>query len=575
MSEALERFDFKDPDYEAVWQQRIKRLQFIRAQPPEFLEGLKAFYKRDGHGIAAFINDWGVTFDPRNPEVDRPALMPFTLFQKQWDWVVFAHDQWKARKPALTEKSRECGLSWLSVAFGCTVAMFYEGVIGGYGSRTIDYVDQIGEPKSLFWKARLFMKEIPPEFSGGWDIRKHAPHKRIYFPGTGSSLMGESGDQIGRGARTSWYFTDEEAFLERPQSVEASLSQTTNARHSISTPNGMGNPFQQKAFGGKVAKFTFHWREDPRKDEAWYQKQVEELDPVVVAQEIDINYAASVDGVLIPQQWVTAAVDAVRKINERMPRDRKIRATGELSAGLDVADEGRDLNALCIAKAIEVLAVPEWSGKGSDIFDTVQQAFDHCDQFDCRMLKFDSDGLGAGVRGDARIINAARQSEGLPVIDVTPFRGSNKVFQPLKEDERGRKNEDFFANAKAQGWWALRARFRNTYRWVVEGIECDPADIISLNPEMPNFTKLCSELVQPTFSLNNVGKIVVDKKPDGSRSPNLADSVMIRYARTRPAKLNISYSTMAKAALMAPSRLTAGVKMNINLSKFRRGVPVR
>jgi hypothetical protein len=37
------------------------------------------------------------------------------------------------------------------------------------------------------------------------------------------------------------------------------------------------------------------------------------------------------------------------------------------------------------------------------------------------------------------------------------------------------------------------------------------------------------ELSQPTFSVNAAGKILVDKAPDGSRSPNLADSVMITY----------------------------------------------
>ncbi|EBZ0800660.1 TerL protein, partial [Salmonella enterica subsp. enterica serovar Abony] len=41
---------------------------------------------------------------------------------------------------------------------------------------------------------------------------------------------------------------------------------------------------------------------------------------------------------------------------------------------------------------------------------------------------------------------------------------------------------------------------------------------------------LIIELSQPTYSINGVGKIVVDKQPDGTRSPNLADSAMISYA---------------------------------------------
>ena len=38
------------------------------------------------------------------------------------------------------------------------------------------------------------------------------------------------------------------------------------------------------------------------------------------------------------------------------------------------------------------------------------------------------------------------------------------------------------------------------------------------------------ELSQPTFRPNAVGKIVIDKAPEGSRSPNLADAVMMRFA---------------------------------------------
>jgi hypothetical protein len=38
------------------------------------------------------------------------------------------------------------------------------------------------------------------------------------------------------------------------------------------------------------------------------------------------------------------------------------------------------------------------------------------------------------------------------------------------------------------------------------------------------------ELSQPTYTKKDGGKIVIDKAPDGVNSPNLADSIMIRYA---------------------------------------------
>ncbi|ELA5462649.1 TerL protein, partial [Salmonella enterica subsp. enterica serovar Bredeney] len=86
------------------------------------------------------------------------------------------------------------------------------------------------------------------------------------------------------------------------------------------------------------------------------------------------------------------------------------------------------------------------------------------------------------------------------------------------------------ANAKAQSWWYLRKLFRNTYRAVVEGMAYNPDEIISISSTMESKDKLIIELSQPTYSINGVGKIVVDKQPDGTRSPNLADSAMISYA---------------------------------------------
>ncbi|EAS6352220.1 TerL protein, partial [Salmonella enterica] len=61
-------------------------------------------------------------------------------------------------------------------------------------------------------------------------------------------------------------------------------------------------------------------------------------------------------------------------------------------------------------------------------------------------------------------------------------------------------------------------------------MDYDPDQIISINGSMKNKDRLVTELSQPTWSRNTVGKILVDKQPDGTKSPNLADSVMIAYA---------------------------------------------
>lgn len=508
-------FDFLNPDYAMVFRHRAERLAKIRKNPSS-IPALKAYYRDHP---AQFINDWGMTFDPRNVERGLPASVPFLLFPKQEEWVEWIVERWENQQPGITEKTRDMGMSWLSVALACTLCLHRHGLVAGFGSRKEEYVDKIGSPKSLFWKARMFMSLLPPEFRGGWDQKKHAPHMRLNFPETGSSISGESGDGIGRGDRTSIYFVDESAFLERPQLVEASLSQTTNCRQDISTPNGTANPFAQKRMSGKVPVFTFHWRDDPRKDQAWYDKQVEELDPVTVAQEIDINYSASVEGILIPNEWVQAAVGAAERLG--------IEVTGERKGALDVADEGRDVNAFCGAQGFEIDYMEKWSGKGSDILETVHKAFHICDTEKYSGFDYDADGLGAGVRGDARSINSGRKTGKLR---VEPFRGSGGVHHPDREMVRGRKNKDFFMNLKAQSWWGLRMKFQHTYRAVKEGHPFDPTKGISINPKIKHLTELTNELSQPTYSINTLGKIVVDKQPDGSKSPNLADAVMIRFA---------------------------------------------
>jgi phage terminase large subunit len=72
-------------------------------------------------------------------------------------------------------------------------------------------------------------------------------------------------------------------------------------------------------------------------------------------------------------------------------------------------------------------------------------------------------------------------------------------------------------------------RFQATYRAVVDGMPYRADDIISIDPQCEELTQLMMELSQPTFSVNAVGKILVDKSPDGAVSPNRADAVMIAF----------------------------------------------
>jgi phage terminase large subunit len=506
------KFDFLNPDYHAIFAKRLERLNLLRSDPI-LLQDVRAHYKENP---ADFINDWGTTSDPRLVSRGLPAVVPFLLFDRQREMIEYITRKWKAGEAGLIEKSRDVGASWLTMAYACTVCLHNTGVVIGFGSRKEEYVDLKGSPKSLFWKGREFIKRLPREFRGTW-TEADAPFLRIGFPDTESFIAGEAGDGIGRGDRCSLYFVDEAAHLERPELVDYSLSATTDCRIDMSSVNGMRNPFAEKRHSGRIEVFVFHWRSDPRKDDAWYAKKCLELPPVVVAQELDLDYSASVEGVLIPSEWARACIDSHVRL--------KITPTGAKVAALDVADAGIDSNALCGTHGILVETLEQWSGKGADIFATTQKAFAICDKKGYPGFTYDGDGLGAGVRGDSRVINEGRSVK----LHIKAFRGSASVDYPNNEDIRGLKNIDAFANKKAQGAWALRARVERTYRWVVEGKECDPDEILSISSSLKNYRDLINEMSQPTYKTNGVGKIVIDKAPDGQKSPNLFDALMIRF----------------------------------------------
>ena len=284
----------------------------------------------------------------------------------------------------------------------------------------------------------------------------------------------------------------------------------------------MANPFAERRHGGRISVFTFSWRSDPRKGQAWYEQQQQLLDPVSLAQEVDLDYFASTEGALIPSAWAQAAVGALEQLG--------IKPSGDRRAALDIADEGRDRNAFAARYGQRLEYLKSWSGKSRDIFSSVQQAFLYCDERGYRSFRFDADGMGAGVRGDARVINEQRKTHGLHFVDDLAYRGSAPPLDPTGEMVPGRQNQDFFANLKAQSWWSLRSRFQATHRAIVEGGQFDVDELISLAPDLEELSTLLQELAQPTYSINGAGKIVIDKAPAGFKSPNLADAVCMAFA---------------------------------------------
>lgn len=319
--------------------ERAAKLAKVRTGKPDEVakrwESLRVYYRDHPTN---FINDWGMTFDPRQAELGLPTVLPFILRPKQAEFIEWLYARWKGREDGLCEKSRDEGVSWLCVAFGVWMWRFHPGAVVGFGSRKEEYVDDSADPKSLFWKVRAYIDYLPIELRpAGYDRRKHAPYMKIENPEAGGMIVGEAGDNIGRGNRTSIYFKDESAFLANPEAVDAALSQTSNCKIDVSTPNGPAGPFYRKRHAGKIKVFTFHWRDNPTKGPEWYAKQVAELDPVILAQEVDIDYNASTTN-----SYITGAL--IQSAHTLGPAD--VEALGAWIVGVDAAHMGDDISVI-------------------------------------------------------------------------------------------------------------------------------------------------------------------------------------------------------------------------------------
>ncbi|MBF7687068.1 terminase [Acinetobacter rathckeae] len=512
----------------------MTRRYYYKAVTEQSEESKKAEIEKCRKDPVHWFNHWIWTYDPRGMAYGLPANLPFVLRPKQVELVEWLLDRENTQTSGLIEKSRDEGMSYVVLGFFLHHWLFVDGFAAGVGSRKEDLVDKKGDPKTLLHKFRDMFSKMPSWMKPkGFSERDHDNYLRIVNPDNGATITGEAGDNIGRGGRTSMYLLDEWAFTERQNAVDAAISQNTNVHIKGSTPNGIGDRFYQDRFSGRYPIFTMPWRDNPDKNwsieykgkkiHPWYEKQLATLDDVVLAQEVDINYAASVEGVLIPAEWVRSAIDAHKTLN--------IEPTGDKIGGLDVADEGKDKNSFAGRHGILLKRLDTWSGKGDDIFGTTQKAMDICIDDAYSTLFYDADGLGAGCRGDARVINEKNREIGRPEITVESFRGSASVHDPDGEMVEKRLNKDFFANLKAQSWWSLRLRFQNTHR-ALNGRDYDADNLISISSDdldKNEITQLIMELSQPTYSKNGVGKILVDKQPDGSKSPNRADAVMICY----------------------------------------------
>lgn len=343
--------------------------------------------------------------------------------------------------------------------------------------------------------------------------------------------------------------THNSAHYERPEKIESALSANTNVQIDISSVNGLGNVFHRKREAGvdwfpgaKIESgftrvFVFDWSHHPEKTKQWYDERRAKFEREgllhIFAQEVERNYSAAVSDTLIPFEWVQAAVDAHKLMRWKDARGRNrigYDPANTWLAGLDVADGGIDRNALAIRQDIVLRSVEEWGERDTCL--TTRRAVRLVRAHGNVRVMYDNIGVGSGVKAEYNRV-CSEESGALDSVRFIGWNAGAGVVDPyermIPNDEESILNRDMFDNMKAQAWWSVRTRFYKTFQHIKNGVDYKIDEMISIDSTIPLLHQLMKELAQPTKGESKSLKTIVNKKPPGTKSPNLADSVIMAF----------------------------------------------
>lgn len=266
------------------------------------------------------------------------------------------------------------------------------------------------------------------------------------------------------------------------------------------------------------------------------------------------------DQVVIKRSWIMAAIDACKRLGLQ-PNG------GPARIGFDVADSGVDKNAVVMMSGIEAKRVHEWKGREDELLKSASHVYNLAVVEEAE-IDYDSIGIGAFAGSQFQALNARRreEDENCSLIKYRGFNAGGAVFRPEQRsdprDDRSRINKDYYSNVKAQAWWEVAARFRNTYNVIKANetairdggkINIEPYEIhelISIDSQCDHVDKLVWELSTPRRDFDLGGKVKVESKKDLVKrdvpSPNIGDAFIMANS-PQPARSWYDPSVVATA----------------------------
>lgn len=482
-------------------------------------ETLRAIAKeRCKKDIIWWINNFCWILNPHLTKWGFPVKLPFILYPKQEEYILWRENLYKTNKSGVVYKCREVGASWLNVTAQAWHWFFEPGYQGRMGSLKAEEVDDKNDPDSLFQKLRVIIYNNPRWLrpKGFEDENnKYDTIMKLVNPENGAVISGQQGDNLGRGGRSAVFDIDEWAKHSHDKLVDSNLSMNTPCRIYTSTPIGRDNDFAEKVRSGKLPIFSFDYWDDPRKSKDWFENFSEQNSEEVVQQEVLKSFDAYKSGTAIPGEWVAAAVTLYSRIKKggvAYTPDKRV-------AALDVAAGGKNKSAFLWRNGICIEEEIEWDFRNTTII--ARRAGSETESRLCEALNYDPIAVGTGVRSTFELENYSFRA-----VPVDARRGASDI--PLEGDTRPARERCL--NRRAELMERVRRRFENTYEYITKDIQRPIESMIAINPD-------CQRTIAqlPVFErfVRNA-KIRLQSKDDlvqrGLESPDFFDATMLCFA---------------------------------------------
>jgi len=393
---------FKYPkDYEANVTYRLKLMMKLQKNPKMQMI-VNDLCKED---ILFWVNTFCATYNPRKT----PSTVPFITYEYEDKLILDIADSIKNQKDLLIDKSRDMGVTWCVLLVFTWFWQFHgEGYDFLCGSRKEQYIDGIGNMDTLMEKIRFLIRnQLKWMRPSGFDWKRDSNYMKIVNPESKATITGEATNaNFSSSGRRRAIFFDEFAFWETDAEAWRASADSTNCRLVVSTPCGFNNQFAKLRHSGSISVRSLHWRLHPEKDQAWYENECKRRnnDSVEIAQELDINYEGSEDGVLFEFSELKAAAHNQPMLSpDRIVISLDPAGEGEDEAVFYVSNNGQIVERKFIAKSTDpqlatesILLINKWKAQvfiadsiGNSVADLVSQLLGKNDR-GVKVIKFKS-----------------------------------------------------------------------------------------------------------------------------------------------------------------------------------------